>query len=98
MVSMVRKVFCLAVVRRALSLPVMIDDQVPREPHQPVLQVTLSRIVLFQRSINANENVLRQILGGIRARWKAVGEIVYAPRIAMHNFFPCRPVSGTASP
>jgi hypothetical protein len=38
----------LIVMRGSLALSVIVDDQVTRQPHQPVLQFTLPRIVLLQ--------------------------------------------------
>ena len=89
---MIGKVVGLVVMRRALSFSVVVNDQIPRQPHQPILQVTLFRVVLFQRSINPNENFLSQVLGCVRSRGKTKGQVIDSSRIAVNNLFPGRPI------
>ena len=55
------------VLRRALTAAVVVNYQIAREAHQPVLEVSLLRVVLFERAVDADENFLRQILGGVGA-------------------------------
>ena len=94
MISVVGKVVSLIIVWRTLSLPVVVDNQIPRQAHQPILQVALLRVVLFQRSINPNENFLSQIFGGIRARSKPVRQVINSAGLRMNNFFPGRAIPG----
>lgn len=94
MISVISEVVSLIVMRGPLTFSVVVDDQVTCQPHQPVLQIALPRIVLIQRSVNSNKNLLCQILGRIRARGKAIGQIVDSPGIVVHNLLPGRAVTG----
>jgi hypothetical protein len=51
------------VLRIPLTMTIVVDYQVPREPHQPVRQITLFGVVLIERSVNSDENFLGKILG-----------------------------------
>jgi hypothetical protein len=55
---MIGEVVGLIVVGSALSLSIVVDNQIACQPHQPILQVTLFGVVLFQRSIDSNKNFL----------------------------------------
>src|SRR5260370_42247473 len=55
-------------------------------------------VVLVERAIDANKNFLGQILGGVRPRREAVGEIVDAPRIVLDNLFPGRAIARATPP
>src|SRR5688572_722639 len=92
-ISVVCQVIGLVVVRRALPLPVIINDEVPRQTHQPVLQITLLSVVLLQRSINPDKNFLSQILCCVRSRRETVSEVVNSARVGVDNFLPCRAIS-----
>jgi hypothetical protein len=59
MIAVVCKVIRMIVVWRPLSFSIVINDEIAGQPHEPVLQVTLLRIVLTQRAINPNKNFLR---------------------------------------
>jgi hypothetical protein len=61
------------------------------------LQVTLSWIVLIERTIDADENFLGQVFGRVGARGKSIGEIVDAPAIGLDNLFPSRTIAPAAS-
>ena len=91
-VGVIGQVVGLIIVRRPLSLAVVVDDQVTSQSHQPVLQVTLFSVVLFQRSVNPDENFLRQVLGGVCSGGKAIGQVVDSPRVAVDNLLPGRAV------
>src|SRR6266700_1334952 len=91
-ISVIRKVVGLVVMGGALSFSVIVDNQIASQPHQPILQVTLLSVVLFQRSINPNENFLGQILGCVCSRSKTVGQVINPSRVTVHNLFPCRPI------
>ena len=91
---MIRKIIRVIVVRCSLSLSVIIDDQIPREPHEPVLQISLLRIVLIQRAINSNKNFLCQVFSSISARSKAIREVVNPSGVTLNNFLPGRAISG----
>ena len=60
----------------ALPLAIIVDDEISREPHQPVLQITLFRIVLIQGTVNANKDFLRQVFRRIGARSEAISEVI----------------------
>ena len=83
MIRVICQVFSMAVMRRALAAAIVINDQVTRQTHQPVLQVTLFGIVLFQRSINANENFLCQVFSGVSTTFsefaKVIGDVIGKP-------------------
>lgn len=91
---MIGEIISLIVVRGPLAFAIIINDQITRQPHQPVLQIALARIVLIQRAVNSNKNFLRQIFSSVGARGKAIGQIVDAPGIVMNNLLPGRPVTG----
>ena len=65
MVGVIGKIISLIVMRGPLAFAIIINDQITRQPHQPVLQITLARIVLIQRPVNSNKNFLRQIFSGV---------------------------------
>src|SRR6185503_3523514 len=79
--------------RSALALPVIVDDQVASQPHQPVLEIALLGVVLIQRTVNPDENFLSQIFGCVGTGGEAVGEVINATGIALHNLFPRRAVA-----
>src|SRR6185503_9043610 len=79
--------------RSALALPVIVDDQVASQPHQPVLEITLLGVVLIQRTVNPDENFLSQIFGCVGSGGEAVREIINAAGITLHNLFPRRAVA-----
>ncbi len=60
-IAVIGEIVGVIIVRCALSFAVIVNDQITRQPHQPVLQVTLLGIVLIQRTVNPYENFLRQI-------------------------------------
>src|SRR5215210_4037370 len=93
MITVVSQIVCEVVVRCALALAVIVDNQVTREPHQPVLQITLLGVVLIQRTVNSNKNFLSQIFCGICARREAISEIVDAAGITLDNLFPRRAIA-----
>src|SRR5205085_9097784 len=92
-VSVIFKIISMRVVRRALASSVVINYQITRKTHQPVLQVALFRVVLLQRTIDAYENFLRQILRRVCARGKAIGQIVYTARVGLYNLLPRRAIA-----
>ena len=81
----------------ALSLAIVINDQIARQPHQPVLQISLLRIVLVKRTVDANENFLRQIFGRISAGREPVRQVVNAAAVGLDNLFPGRAITLAAS-
>src|SRR2546423_6356237 len=85
------------ILRRALTFPIIIDDEVPCQPHQPVLQITLFRIVLIERTIDADENFLCQVLSGVSPRGKTIGEIVDAAAVSLDDLFPRGAIACAAS-
>jgi hypothetical protein len=92
-ITVVGQIVCEVVVWRALALPVIIDDEIASQSHQPVLEIALLRVVLIQRTINPDENLLSQIFRGVGARRKTVREVVNAAGITLHNLFPRRAVA-----
>jgi hypothetical protein len=93
MVLMIFKIVRRFILWRSLPLPVIVDNQIAREAHQPILQIALFRIVLLERTVNPNENFLGQVFGGIGPRGESVGEIVNAPAVGLDNLFPCRAIT-----
>src|SRR5882724_8184770 len=92
MISVIGEVVGLIVMGCALPLSVVVDNQIARQPHQPILQVALFGVVLFQRSIDPNKNFLSQILGSVCSRSKSVGQVIDSSRISMNNIFPGRAI------
>jgi hypothetical protein len=92
------QVLALRILRRALPLAVIVYHQITREAHQPVLQVALFRVVLFERAIDADENFLRQIFRRVCARGEAIGEIVDTAGIERHDLLPRRAIARATSP
>src|SRR5688500_5400175 len=90
---MVGEIVGVVIVRRALAFPVVVDDQIARQSHQPVLQVPLFGVVLIQRAINSDKNFLGQIFGGVCSGGKSVGEVVNATGIVLDDLFPSRAVA-----
>src|SRR5215831_3038747 len=85
------------VLSSALPLAIIVDDQVPGQPHQPVLQIALFWILLVEETINANENFLLQVFSGISSGGKSIGEIVDTTAVSLDNFFPGRTIACAAS-
>src|SRR6266581_4515885 len=85
------------VLRRALSLSVVVNNQIPRQPHQPVLQVALPGVVLIEGAINPYEYFLGQVFGGVCSGGKSIGEIVNPSRVRLNNLFPRRAVARATS-
>jgi hypothetical protein len=81
-----------------LPVAVIVNYQIAGETHQPIREIALFRIVLVQCPIDAYENFLGQILGGIRARRKPVREIEDATRICRNDIFPRGAVTGAGTP
>jgi hypothetical protein len=79
-------------------MAVIVNYQISGKPHQPVCQIAVFGIVLVERFVNADKNILRQIFGGFDARRKAIGEIKDAPRKGRNNLLPSRSVAGTTTP
>src|SRR6516162_6457454 len=77
-----------AVVARA---PVMIHQQIPRHAGEPCGKRSIRRPVTRERPIDAQEDILAQILrvGGVSR--EAIAYVVYAPRVPAHEFLPGRP-------
>jgi hypothetical protein len=48
MVTVISKVIRMIVVWRPLTFSVVINDEIAGQPHEPILQVTLFRIILTQ--------------------------------------------------
>ena len=66
---------CHRILRVTLTMTVIVDYQISGQPHQPIREVALFRIVLIKRLVDANENILGQIFGGIDAGGKSVSEV-----------------------
>src|SRR5436853_5980576 len=85
------------ILRGALSLAIIVNDEIAGQPHQPVLQISLLGIVLVERAVDANKNFLRQIFGRVSARRKPISEVVNAAAVGLDNLFPGRAVTLAAS-
>src|SRR5262245_49422415 len=79
--------------RRSLSFPVIVNDQVTSQPHQPVLQIALLWIVLLQRPVNPYKDFLGQIFGSVGSGGKSVGKVIDAAGVGLNNHLPCRSVA-----
>jgi hypothetical protein len=76
------------ILRITLPVTVVIYYQVAGQPHQPICQIALLRIVLIERSVDPYKNFLGQVLGGVDAGRKTVREIEYPPRKKRNDFLP----------
>lgn len=76
------------ILRIALSMSVIIDYQVSREPHKPVRQISLLGVVLVERSVDSDEDLLCQVFGRVWIGCKSVCEIKYPSRERLHDLFP----------
>jgi len=76
------------ILRIPLTMSIVIDYQVPRQPHQPVREIALFGVVLIERAVDANEDFLREVFGGVRIRCEPVCEIENPPRERLHDLFP----------
>ena len=85
------------VLRIPLTMAVVVDYQIPCEPHQPVRQVTLFGVVLIKCSVDANENFLGEILCRVRVRCESISEIEDPPRERLDNFFPGHAIARSRS-
>jgi hypothetical protein len=72
---MVRKIIA-GIGRRTLPFPVVIDYQIPSQPHKPIRKIPDVGIVLLERPVNPYEYFLRQVFGRRVARRESVGQIV----------------------
>ncbi len=95
---MVFNIVGVRILRVTLAMTVIVDYQIAREPHQPIRQITLFGVVLFERFENADENFLRQIFRLLDARRETVGEIEDSPRKRRNDFFPSRAVARPTTP
>src|ERR1041384_298435 len=71
-----------------LSFAIVINDQVARKAHQPVRKVAERRIVLVERTINPNEDLLRQVFRATVARSEPIRQIVDPARVLTHDLRP----------
>ena len=85
------------VLRIPLTMTIVVDYQIPREPHQPIRQIALFGVVLIKSPIDANENFLGEILGRIGIRGEAISEIEYPSRERLDNFFPGHAIARSRS-
>jgi len=81
------------VVWRSLTLSVIVNDQVARQAHQPILEITLLGIILIQRTVNPYKNLLGQVFGGVGPRSESVGEVIDTPGIVLDNLLPRRAIA-----
>src|SRR6185503_5253478 len=96
-ITMVGNVISLIVMWRSLSFPIVVNYQVTSQPHQPVLQITLLRIVLIQRAVDSYENLLSQIFCGIGTRSKSVGKVVDASGVTLNYLLPSGSIARATS-
>jgi signal transduction histidine kinase len=85
------------VLRIPLSMAIVVDDQIPRQPHQPIREITLFGVVLIEGPVDADENLLREILGRVGIRSKSVSEIEDASRKSLNDFFPGNAIAPSRS-
>jgi hypothetical protein len=79
MKRMIFHIVSIRILRIALAMAVIVNYQISGKPHQPVCQIAVFGIVLVERFVNADKNILRQIFGGFDARRKTIGKIKDAP-------------------
>jgi len=86
------------ILRITLPMAVIINYQITGESHQPIGEVALFCIVLVERPIDAYENLLREIFGGVGARGETVCKIKDTPRIRGDYLLPSRSVARASTP
>src|SRR6185369_14273469 len=83
------------VVWRSLTFSVIVNDQVARQTHQPILEITLLWIVLIQRTVNPDKYLLRQVFSSIGTGSESVGQVVNTARVVLDNLLPRSAVART---
>jgi hypothetical protein len=76
-----------------LAVPVIIDYQISRQPHQPIRQIALFRIVLKERTVNSDEDFLREVLGSLDIRGETVCKIENPSGKRCYYLFPGKAVA-----
>ena len=86
------------VLRIPLTVAVIVDYQIPRQPHQPIGKIALLRVVLVERPVDSDKDFLRQVLGRFGARREPVGEVEDPPRKRGNNLLPRHAVAAASPP
>jgi len=86
------------ILRITLPMAVIVNYQIAGESHQPIRKVALFCIVLVERTVDAYENLLREIFGSVGARGETVCEIEDPPRIRGDYLLPSRSVARASTP
>jgi len=75
----------------------MIHQQIARHARQPGWKSSKRRLIARKRAIDAQENLLAQVLGLRRVAREPVAQIEHAPRVAAHKFLPGQPLAPETS-
>src|SRR5262244_1433575 len=67
--------------RRSLPLAIIVDDQIPSQAHEPVRQISKGGVILAERTIHANEDLLRKVFSRAVTGGEPVSQVVDAPRV-----------------
>src|SRR6267143_1261450 len=71
----------------------MVDQQIARHARHPGCETARGRTISAQRSVHAEKNILRQVLGFRSVSGEPVANVKDAPGMATHKFLPGRPVA-----
>jgi hypothetical protein len=71
----------------------MVNQEIARHAGHPGSESAMGRTITAQRAIDAEENVLRQVLGFRSIAGEPVADVKDAARVATHKFLPGRPVA-----
>ena len=97
MVLVIVNSVCHRILRIALAVPVIVDYQISGKPHEPIRKVALFRVGLLKRLVDADKNVLGEVLGRIDARGKTVSEVEDSPGVGGNDVFPRRAVARSST-
>jgi hypothetical protein len=69
----------------------MVNQQIARHAGHPCSETAMGRPITGQCTIDAEENILRQVLGFRAIAGEPVADVKDAARVATHKFLPGRP-------
>src|SRR5579859_7148554 len=81
----------------AASPAVVIDQQIAGDAGEPCWEAAVSHAIACEGSVDAQKNLLAQVLGFGRIAGEAITKIVNAPGVAVHKFLPCCTLSPEAA-
>src|SRR5262249_20641586 len=80
----------------AFGPPVMVNEEVAGDASHPGGKAAVRRVVTPQRAVDAQEDILAQILGLVAIAGETVAQIVDSPRVPPHKLLPGRTVAREA--